>query len=271
MLDDFFIRALVAGIGIACVAGPLGCFILWRRMAYFGDTLAHSALMGAALSILLNVNTTATVFTICALIALAMVFMEKKVKLSSDSLLGLLAHSSLAIGLLVLAFLSGMRIDLMGLLFGDILSVNKQDILTIYLGGFIVLAILVMIWRRLFAATVNPELAEAEGMAPERVNLVFMILMAGVIAIALKIVGVLLITALLILPAAAARHFARSPEGMAVLASVFGVTSVIAGLFSSLHYDSPSGPSIVVAALILFLAGFMVKSFVRPVRARPGP
>jgi zinc transport system permease protein len=257
MLDDFFVRAIVAGVGVALVAGPLGCFIVWRRLAYFGDTLSHSALLGVALALILQVNITAAVFAVSALVALSLLGLQRRASLSSDSLLGLLAHSSLALGLVALAFLPSVRVDLMGFLFGDILAVSIPDLAVIYLGGATVVLVLAFVWRPLFAATVNYELAEAEGMRPDRANVIFMLLMATVIAISMKIVGVLLITALLIIPAATARRMARGPEAMALIAAVLGVVSVVAGLFGSLEWDTPSGPSIVVAALILFLLALL--------------
>jgi len=253
MLDDFFIRALVAGTGVAIVAAPLGCVVVWRRLAYFGDTLSHAALLGVALALLLELNITLTVFAVGATVALSLIRLQRLATLSSDALLGLLSHSALAIGLVVLAFMSWVRFDLSGLLFGDILAVSMTDILAIYAGGAVVLLILLGIWRPLFAATVNRELADAEGMRADRNDLIFMLLMAVVIAIAMKIVGVLLITAMLLLPAATARRFASGPEMMVVLAAIAGTLAVIAGLFGSLQWDTPSGPSIVVAALLLFL------------------
>ena len=253
MLDDFFVRALLAGVGVALVAGPLGCFVVWRRLAYFGDTLSHAALLGVALAFLFELNITLAVFAVSACVSLALLMLQRRATLSADSLLGLLAHSSLALGLVVLAFLTWVRVDLMGFLFGDILAVSKSDIAIIYLGGLMVLAVLIMIWHPLFAATVNEELAEAEGMEPKRANVIFMLLMASVIAISMKIVGVLLITALMLIPAAAARRFAATPERMAVMAAAAGILAVVAGLFASLEWDTPSGPSIVVAAMALFL------------------
>lgn len=253
MLDDFFTRALIAGIGVALVAGPLGCFIVWRRLAYFGDTLSHAALLGVALAFLFEVNVTVAVFAVSACVSIALLLLQRGATLSADALLGLLAHASLALGMVVLAFMTWVRFDLMGLLFGDILAVSRSDLATIWLGGAVVLGILAAIWRPLFAATVNRELAEAEGMHPDRANVIFMLLMAAVIAISMKIVGVLLITAMLIIPAATARRFASGPEQMAVLAALIGAASVVAGLFGSLEWDTPSGPSIVVASLGFFL------------------
>lgn len=252
MLDDFFTRALVAGIGVALVAGPLGCFIVWRRMAYFGDTLSHAALLGVALSLLLNINTTLAVGAVSVVIATLLVLLRRNDTFSSDALLGLLSHSALALGLVCLAFMTWVRVDLLGLLFGDILAVTRIDIALIYAGGGIVLLVLALIWRQLFAATVSTDLAAGEGLRPERTELIFMILTAIVIAISLKIIGALLITALLIIPAAAARRLSTSPEQMAALAAIIGSASVVGGLYASLNYDTPSGPSIVVAAVVLF-------------------
>jgi len=253
MLDDFFTRALVAGIGLALVVGPLGCFVVWRRMAYFGDTMAHSALLGVALSFLFEINLTAGVFVVAALASVALLFLQRHGTLSTDALLGILSHSTLALGLVMVAFMSWIRIDLMAFLFGDILTVSRLDIAMIYGGGALVLLVLAWLWRPLLAATVNQEIAEAEGMRPERARFIFMLLMAAMIAIAMKIVGIMLITSLLIIPAAAARRFASTPETMAVAASLAGAIAVIGGLNASLQFDTPSGPSIVVAALILFL------------------
>lgn len=254
MLDDFFTRALLAGIGVALVAGPLGCFIVWRRLAYFGDTLSHAALLGVALGILLQLNIAFSVFLVSTCVSLALFMLQRRATLSTDALLGLLSHSSLALGLVALAFMTWVRVDLMGLLFGDILTVSRTDIAIIYLGGFFALCVLALVWHPLFAATVSSELAAAEGMRPERADLIFTLLMAAVIAIAMKIVGVLLITAMLIVPAATARRFARGPEQMALIAAFIGVFSVAGGLFGSLEFDTPSGPSIIVAALFLFIA-----------------
>lgn len=257
MLDDFFTRALIAGIGLAITTGPLGCFIIWRRMAYFGDTMSHSALLGVALALFFNINMIVGVFVVALSISMILLLLQRKQSLSSDSLLGILSHSTLALGLVMVAFMTWVRVDLMSFLFGDILSVSKMDILLIYGGGTVVLGILTFLWRPLLASTVNEDLARAEGMNPDLSQAVFMILLAVVIAIAMKIVGILLITAMLIIPAATARRFATTPEKMAVIASLVGSLAVTGGLFGSLHYDTPSGPSIVVAAFGIFMLSLL--------------
>ena len=257
MLDDFFIRAVVGGVGVALLAGPLGCFIVWRRLAYFGDTLAHSALLGVAMALLLDMNITLTVFIISVIVSMLLVLLQRKANLSSDALLGLLAHATLAVGLVVLGFMTWVRVDLMGFLFGDILAITVQDIVVIWCGGITVIILLSVIWKTLLASTVSYDIAVAEGLRPDLANLAFMVLMAGVIAISMKIVGVLLITALLIIPAATSRKFSASPEIMAVLASILGASSVWLGLEGSLEWDTPAGPSIVVAALAFFVISLL--------------
>lgn len=252
MIDDFLVRALVAGIGVALVAGPLGCFVVWRRMAYFGATLAHSALLGVALGLLAGINVNAGIVAVCLVLALALVVLDRDRRFASDTLLGILAHGALALGLVAIAFLSTVRIDLMAYLFGDILAVTEADIGWIWAGGAAALAGLAAIWRPLLSMTVQEDLARVEGVPVGRVRVVFMLVIALVIALAMKVVGVLLIVSLLIIPAAASRRFARTPEQMAGLAALVGALAVAGGLLASLRLDTPAGPSIVVAATALF-------------------
>ncbi len=267
IMDEFLVRALIAGVGVALIAGPLGCFIIWRRMAYFGDTMAHSALLGVALAVLLDVSIIGSVFLVAALGAMGLIVLQRRASLSSDALLGILSHSTLALGIVIVAMMTWLRIDLMAYLFGDILAVSWGDIIVVYGGGAVVLAILVWIWRPLLAGTISAELASAEGLHPERARIIFMLLMAAVIAMAMKVVGILLITSLLIIPAATARRFSSGPEMMAGLAALIGSGAVIAGLGGSLVLDTPSGPSIVVAAAILFLGSLLPGQLRRSISA----
>ena len=257
-MDDFLLRAGVAGIGVAAVAGPLGAFVVWRRMAYFGDTLAHAALLGVALGVVAGISVNLGIVIVCAGVAAALVLLQQQRMLASDTLLGLLAHSSLSLGLVALALLETVRVDLLSYLFGDILAVSPTDMAWIYGGGALALAVLIAIWRPLLSITVNEDLARVEGVNALRVRLVFMLLIALVIAVALKVVGMLLITSLLIIPAAAARRFAATPEQMAALAAVIGIVAVVGGLAGSWQFDTPSGPSIVLAAALLFSATLAV-------------
>lgn len=254
MLDDFFVRGLLAAVGTACFAGPIGCIILWRRMAYFGDSMAHSALLGVALGVVIGLNPGIGVFVTAIAVALALLLLQRITSLASDSLLGILSHSTLSLGLVVLVLAgSSQGHDLLGLLFGDVLAVTRSDLVVIWGGGAACLAVLAWIWRGLVASILHEDLARAEGVPVLRDQLVYLLLLATVVAAGMKVIGVLLIVALVIIPAAAARALSRTPEQMAVIAACSGIVAGISGLFGSLWLDTPSGPSIVVAALILFL------------------
>lgn len=252
-MDDFLWRALAAGLGLALISGPLGVFVVWLRMAYFGDTLAHSALLGIALGLLMEIDLQFSVLVLTLLLAGALVGLQQRSTLATDTLLGILAHGSLAIGLVAISFRDDVRVDLLAYLFGDILAVDARDVLWIWAGALLSLVALIAIWRPLLNLSVHRELAAVDGVKVARIKLIFMLLVALVIAVAMKIVGVLLITALLIIPAASAQRFSRGPEQMAVLAALAGATAVVAGLLASLWLDTPAGPSIVTVAVLLFL------------------
>jgi len=252
MLDDFFWRAILGGVGLIIVSGPLGCFVVWKRMSYLGDTMSHSALLGVALGFLLGVNITLGVLMVAISIALLLFLLQKRRELTSDAVLGTLSHASLALGVLVISMISWLQIDLMSYLFGDLLAIGVEDLLWIYGGGAIVLSILFIIWRPLLALTVDRELAQAEGVPVVRVELIFMVLIAVVVALAMKMIGMLLVTALLIIPAVTARQFSNTPEQMAIVAVIVGGVSVVAGLNLSMWLNTPTGPSIVVSAVTLF-------------------
>ena len=251
-MPDFLLYALLGGLGVAIVAGPLGAFVVWRRMAYFGDTLAHSALLGVSIGFLLDINLNLAVIICCVGLAVALVTLQRQRMVATDTLLGIMAHSALSLGLVAVALLE-IRVDLMSYLFGDLLAVSPQDLFWIYGGGVGVLLLLKVLWQPLLAITINEELAHVEGVNVPATRLILMLLIAIVIAIAMKIVGLLLITSLLIIPAAAARRLARTPEQMAIGAGSIGCLSIIGGISLSWHFDTPAGPSVVVASLILFI------------------
>ena len=271
MLDDFFWRALIGDIGVALIAGPLGCFVVWRRMAYLGDSLAHGALLGIALGLVFDIDFTIGIIASSIALVALLILLQRQNRFASDTLLVILAHGALSLGLVAVSFFEGQRLDLMVYLFGDILAVGRGDLIWIYSGGAAILAVIACLWRPLLAITVHEELARAEGVKVSLVSIAFMLLIAVTVAIAMKIVGILLIASLLIVPAAAARRLAQTPEQMAALAIFAGVLAVVGGLFGSLEWDTPSGPSIVVAALAVFLLSFVVgagRQLIRP-RHRP--
>ncbi len=254
MLDDFFFRALLATLIVGLVAGPVGCVILWQRKAYFGDTMAHSALLGIALGVILGVSPGVGVFGVAFLVALAVVALRRTTRLANDTILGVLAHSTLAVGLVAMALTEGARqYELLAYLFGDVLAVGREDLVLIGLGGALALAVLATIWRPLVAATLHEGLAVAEGARPLRDQLLYMALVAAVVAAGMQVVGALLVVALMIIPAAAARTLARTPEQMAWIAALAGTLSGILGLYGSLWLDTPAGPSIVTVAALVFL------------------
>lgn len=261
LMEEFLQRALLGGLGVALIAGPLGVFIVWRRMAYFGDTLAHSALLGVGLGFWLSINPIITVMMVCALIAILLVVLQSNRELASDTLLGILAHSTLSLGIVAVAFLQGVRVDLFAYLFGDILSISWQEVLYIYLIAAVVLIVLIKLWRALLLSTLNPDLAIVAKMSPQKLQFILMLLLAMVIAIAMKIIGILLITSLLIIPAACARSLSKSPEQMAVLSGIVGMCAVGSGLAASFYFDLPTGPAIVVCAAALFLLSRLIPSF----------
>lgn len=251
-MANFLIYALLAGLGVALVAGPLGCFVVWRRMAYFGDTLAHSALLGVSLGVMLEINLNITVTAVPLVMALGLVYLEQRGFLALDTVLGILSHSALAAGLVIISLLPDVRVDLMSLLFGDLLAVTKNDLWVIYGLSAVVLTLLALLWQQLINITVDPELAAVEGTNVALVRTALMLITALVIALAMKVVGVLLITALLIIPAATARRLTRTPEQMAVMASIIAMLTVVMGLAMSWNLDTPAGPSVVISASFLF-------------------
>lgn len=258
-MDDFLIRAGLAGIAVALVSGPLGVFVVWRRMAYFGGALSHTALLGVALGFLLGVQPGLGVAFVVIAAALMLGVMNGVKGLALDTLLGIVAHAALAVGLIVTAMIEGVRIDLMSYLFGDILAVSTTDVWWLWAGAGLVLAALLKLWTPLLNLTVHADLAFVEGVPVRRIEIAFMVLLAIVVALAMKVVGIVLVTSMLVIPAAAARAYARTPEMMALFAGIIGAWSVGMGLWASYFYDTPAGPSIVVAATGFFVVSLFKK------------
>lgn len=249
----------LGGMMLALIAGPLGSFVVWRRMSYFGDTLAHASLLGVAFGLLLNINPYYAVIGMTLVLALLLVLLEYRQQLAIDTLLGIMAHSALSLGLVVVSLMSGVRVDLMTYLFGDLLSVQLSDLILMSVGISLALALLCWQWRPLLSMTISPELAQVDGVNLMRSRLILMTITALTIGIAMKFVGALIITSLLIIPAAAARRFARSPEQMAVCASLIGMLAVTGGLSFSAWQDTPAGPSVVLCASVIFILSLFKK------------
>ena len=258
LLGDFMVRATLAGIGVALAAAPLGAFVVWRRMAYFGDATAHAAMLGVALSLGFGLS----IFAGAVAVALAMALTVSALTArghAADATLGVLAHSALAVGLVAVSFLSGVRIDLTAYLFGDILAVSRTDLAVIWGGAAAVVGLLAWRWSALLTATLNADLAHASGIDPRREQVILTLALAVTVAVAIKVVGVLLIAAMLIVPAAAARPLARTPEAMALVAAGIGAAAAVLGLRAALLFDTPAGPSIVCVAAAAFLATALLR------------
>ena len=253
-MDEFLLRVILASTGVAVAAGPLGCFVLWRRMVYFGDTISHASLLGVAFAIALGMPVVLGVLICALLVALLVLSAEGRLH-HADTLLGVSAHSALALGLVSVAFISGVKVDLMSYLVGDILSVNWQDVAVVWGGALLCLGLLLWRWQPLLISSLDREMALAHGQNPKRENVIFTLALAILVAVAIKVVGALLITALLIMPAAIGRLAGNTPERMALLAGAAAVIAALLGLLASFQLNTPTGPSIVVAALFLLLAG----------------
>ncbi len=267
MLDDFLMRGFLAGLAVAIATGPLGCFVVWRRMAYFGDATAHAAILGVALALGFQISIFIGTMVVALMMAMIVAMLAGR-GWAMDTTLGVLAHSALALGLVAVSFLPNVRVDLTAFLFGDILAVSRFDLGVIALGSALVLGLILWRWRGLLMSTLNEDLAHSAGIHPARERMVLTLALAIVVAVALKIVGALLIGALLIIPAAAARNLARTPEMMAFFAILIGMVSVYGGLQLSLLQDTPSGPSIVVLAAMIFLISTLGRALVQKRSAR---
>ncbi|MGL9734231.1 MAG: zinc ABC transporter permease subunit ZnuB [Symbiopectobacterium sp.] len=257
MIDILF-PGWLAGIFLACAAGPLGSFVVWRRMSYFGDTLAHASLLGISIGFLLDISVYYAVVLVTLLLALGLVWLERRPYLAIDTLLGIMAHSALSLGLVV-SLMNNIRVDLMAYLFGDLLSVTPQDLWFIGPGVLVVIVIMFWQWRSLLSMTISQELAHVDGVNLQRTRLILMLVTGLTIGLAMKFVGALIITSLLIIPAATARRFARTPEQMAGLAVLLGMLSVTGGLVFSALYNTPAGPSVVLIASFLFMLSLIRK------------
>lgn len=261
MTDPFLLRALAAGMGVALMTGPLGCFIAWQRLTYFGDTIAHAALLGVVLALLGGLPPFLGIAAVAAAVSLAVFHLEKSRAHAFDTLLGMAAHGALALGLVLISLSRRVTVDVNALLFGDILAVGEADIAWIYVMAFGCVGLLIGCWRPLMRLTLHPDIARVENVPVDRLRLCLMLAIALSVAASVKVVGLLLITSLLIVPAAAARCVSTTPTQMAIRASLAGMLSVGAGLWASMRWDTPSGPSIILAAIGVFA---LARCFRRP-------
>jgi zinc transport system permease protein len=258
--DPFILRGILAGIAVALISGLVGCFVVWRRMSYYGESIAHSSLLGVGFAIVMGVSINLGIVFTCLLFGILFLWLQHSKVLSSDTLLGVLAHLALALGIIVIS-LNKIKIDIHAFLFGDILTVSSSDLWGMYLGVLIAVFLICYNWSSLLLVTIDEDLAKAEGVNTLNINLLFTCILTIVVAISIQIIGLLLITAMLIIPAAASRRLANSPETMALVATLIGIVSVILGIMLSVEIDAPSGPSIVLVSTILFFLAPLLSIF----------
>jgi zinc transport system permease protein len=258
--DPFILRGILAGIAVALISGLVGCFVVWRRMSYYGESIAHSSLLGVGFAIVMGVSINLGIVFTCLLFGILFLWLQHSKVLSSDTLLGVLAHLALALGIIVIS-LNKIKIDIHAFLFGDILTVSSSDLWGMYLGVLIAVFLICYNWSSLLLVTIDEDLAKAEGVNTLNINLLFTCILTIVVAISIQIIGLLLITAMLIIPAAASRRLANSPETMALVATLIGIVSVILGIMLSVEIDAPSGPSIVLVSAILFFLSPLLSIF----------
>ena len=261
---ELLLPSLFAGLCLSCLTGPLGTFVVWRRMSYFGDTLSHAALLGIAFGFLLNINLFYAIILVTLILAIGLLWLESQKQLPIDTLLGILAHSALSLGLVVISLMHSIRIDLMGYLFGDLLSITMFDVYQIVICVVIIGSFLIWRWNHFLFITVSEELAFSHGINVPLAKFMLTILLALTIGIAMKFVGALIITALLIIPAATAKYYAKNPESMAIIAILIGMLSIFGGILFSLIYDTPTGPSVVLSnTCLFFISLFISKLFLK--------
>ena len=260
--DPFILRGILAGLAVAMISGLVGCFVVWRRMSYYGESIAHSSLLGVGLGILMGVGINLGIVFTCLLFGILFLWLQQSKLLSSDTLLGVLAHLALSIGIIVIS-MNRIKIDVHAFLFGDILAVTQNDLWGMYLAVLFVVIIICLNWSSLLLVTIDEDLAKAEGVNPLFINLLLTSILTIVVAVSIQIIGLLLITAMLIIPAATSRRLVNSPEMMAIVATLLGVISVVLGIYLSVEIDAPSGPSIVVVNAVLFFLSHIFAIFVK--------
>jgi zinc transport system permease protein len=253
-MPDFIWLALAGALLITLMSAPVGAFMLWRRMAFVGDALAHTTLLGLGIGLWLQIPIQLSLLLVSVIVAVSITRIHQRNNLSTDTFIAIAAHSSLALGMLVVTLLPEARIDLMGYLFGDLLNLTMQDIWGLLIASLLTLSILYRYWQGLILTCLNAELARLAGHDTQKLNLILALLIALIIALSTKLVGALLITALLITPAAIARRWSQTPIGMIQGAIVISWLAIAIGISLSWHFDLPVSPAIVAVLFAGFIA-----------------
>ncbi|HMI76980.1 MAG TPA: zinc ABC transporter permease subunit ZnuB [Buchnera sp. (in: enterobacteria)] len=259
MIELFFLGWL-AGILLTLVTGPLGSFIVWRRMSAFGDTLSHSSLLGLSVGVVLNINPFYTVLFLLLFISSIIIFLEYISCLALDTILGIITYSTLSLGMITVSFMSEIKkMSITNYFFGDLLTITFSDLIIIILLIIVVLFILIWYWKKMLLLTINAELAKVDGVNITKIRLIFILITAVTISVSIKFIGSLVIAALLVIPAATSQRFASSPENMACISILIGILGVTSGMLVSYFFHTPSSPSIVLFLSCFFLLSYFKK------------
>ncbi len=261
MLDDFIIRALLGGIAVAIAAGPLGSVLVWKRMSFFSDAISHSAILGLVIGIILGMNQYVSVALFALLFALFVTLFKTKNFFPNDSLLNIFAQGALSLGI-ILFYITKTNFNITNILFGDILAISYNDIIISYLGSIFILTSLLYIWRDLLLMIISEDLAKVEGINVRKISFIFTTIVAIMVALSVKIVGIMMVSSLLVIPACFARVFSKTPERMAFLASIFGIAAILIGTLLSTYFDIPTGPNIVLVLVIGFIIANIFYAFI---------
>ncbi len=258
-MDDFIINAIISGIGIALITGLLGCFVVWKKMSYFGESLGHSAILGIGIGIILGINHDISIILVIVIFALLLTYLQNKEALSNDTILGILAHGALSIGIILISLSDNVNFNLHSFLFGDILIVNTTQIYSIFAGAIVIYLVIILNWKSLILSTISRDLAKSQNISNFKMDLLLTIIMAIAIAASIKIIGALLITSMLVIPPATAKQLVKNPKNMVIISTLIAILSILFGILSSYHFDIPSGPAIILISFILFFVVTLLK------------
>ena len=253
-LDDFLVRSVIAGLIMVAIAAPMGCLMVWQRLAFLSDTLGHAAVMGVGLGLLLEVTPVFGVLAVALLIVYSLNRVNSFNSALSETTLAIISHTGLAGGIILVGLLPAQSVNLEAILFGDLLATTRADLVRLLITTVVLLLLLLHHWRSFVAVSVSREIAQAEGIQVRKVQFLMYIMIALLVAVMMKVMGVLLIAAMLVIPTTSARLFSRSPEQMVAVSALYGLGALAGGIGSSFQFDWQTGPAIVVIATLLLLA-----------------
>ena len=259
-MDNFILLAIISGIGIAFITGLLGCFVVWKKMAYFGESLGHSAVLGIGIGLLLGIGDNIAVLLVIITFSLIVTYLQNKEAFSNDLILAVLAHGLLSIGIILISINPDPNFNLHSFLFGDILTVSLNEIFLIFLSAIFIYLIILTNWKALLITIISKDLAKSQNINNFKIELLFTFTMALAVAISIKIIGALLITSMLIIPSSCAKQLVNNPKNMVIISIIISILSILIGILCSYYFDIPSGPAIILTSFSAFFIINLLKS-----------